>query len=58
MVNSLIRSVIAVSLFVLAVWLVATLLGYSIGLWTTLIGSVVLTLLINVIMMGFRRAEA
>lgn len=51
------RSILIVVLFVLAVWAVAALAGIEISLVGTLVASVGLTLLLNLLMAGFRRVR-
>lgn len=49
------RSVGFVVLFVIGIWAVGELVGFEIGLWSTLIASVVLTVLGNLIFGGIQR---
>lgn len=51
----LVRSILLVVLFVLAVWAVGTLVGFEISLVGTLVGSVVLTILATLLFGGVRR---
>ena len=56
-VASLIKSLLAVTGFVLAIWFIGYLMGFQIALISTLVLSLVLTLIINVAMMFFNRGR-
>lgn len=49
------KTLVSVSLFVLVVWAIGLAVGFEISLLPTLVGSVILTLVINLITFGFRR---
>ena len=53
--RSLLSAVGSVIVFVLIIWLSGRMIGFEISLWFTLIASVVLTLVLNLVMGGFRR---
>lgn len=55
MARELVRTLAGVSIFVLAVWAIGLAVGFEISLIPTLVGSVLLTLVINLITFGFRR---
>ena len=57
MARSLLTSIGFVILFVVGVWFVGELLGYEIGLIGTLVASVALTLVANLVLMGVNRAR-
>lgn len=50
-------SVLVVALFVLVAWAVAGTLGFRFDLGFSLIGSVVLTLLLNLVLRAFRSSR-
>lgn len=52
--ESLLSSVVVVALFVLGVWFVGGMLGFHIALWQTLIASVVLTVVLNLVVTALR----
>jgi hypothetical protein len=52
------RSVGAVVVFVVGIWLVGELLGFEIGLLSTLLASVALTVVANLVFSGFRKATS
>ena len=58
MIAGIARSVGFVVLFVLAVWAAGELIGFEIGLVGTLIGSVVLTVVANLVFGGFQRLRS
>lgn len=55
MFRGIARSVGFVVLFVLGVWLVGELFGFQIGLVGTLIGSIALTVIANLVLGGFQK---
>lgn len=55
---SIARSVGAVVVFVVGIWLVGELLGFEIGLVSTLLASVALTVVANLVFSGFRKATS
>ena len=55
MARGLARSVGFVVLFVFAVWIVGELVGFEIGLVGTLVASVVLTVVANLLFGGYQR---
>ena len=42
-------------LFIVAVWGIGRVLGFQISLWGTLIGSIVLTVILNLVLRAVRR---
>ncbi|MGM0554878.1 MAG: hypothetical protein ACQEVA_00680 [Myxococcota bacterium] len=56
--SSIARSVGFVVLFVLGIWLVGELLGFEIGLLSTLLASVALTVVANLVFAGARKAAS
>jgi len=56
--RGLASNIAAVSAFVLLAWVVAGLMGYGFALWSSLIGSIVLTALLNLGVNGYRALRA
>lgn len=55
LLRSLLGSVLIVALFVLVLWAASEVFRFELALWPTLLGSLLLTVLLNLVLSGTRR---
>ena len=57
MAKSSLSSLAIVIIVIVALWAVASLFGFRISLWWSIIGSVILTIVLNLVLGMFRRGS-